>query len=237
MTQVITQPERLSGSFKYLGFITGSIVAVLIISNISATKLVQIGPIITDGGTLLFPLAYIFGDILTEVYGYKASRRVIYTAFFWVLVAAVMFQLVALAPPAEEYELQESFVAILGQTPRIVLASVIAYFAGEFMNSYVLAKMKIWTGGRSIWSRVIGSTVVGQALDTFLFITIAFGGLFSLGTMWALFWSVYLLKVFIEVVMTPVTIRVVIWLKAREGVDIYDHDTNFNPFAIRELFR
>ncbi len=232
-----TQAEPNAQPLRYLGFITGSIVATLIISNISATKIAQFGNFPVDGGTLLFPLAYIFGDILTEVYGYKASRRVIYTAFFWLLMAAGMFQLVAIAPPAPEYELQESFIAILGQTPRIVVASVIAYFAGEFMNSYVLAKMKVWTAGRFIWSRTIASTVLGQALDTFLFITIAFGGLFSLDMMWALFWSVYVLKVIIEVVLTPVTIRIVIWLKQQENIDVYDRDTNFNPFAIRELFR
>lgn len=222
--------------FKHLGFITAAIVATLIISNISATKLVQLGPIITDGGTLLFPLAYIFGDILTEVYGYKASRRVIYTGFFWMLVAAVSFQLVVIAPPAPEYELQDSFASILGQTPRILLASLIAYFAGEFTNSYVLAKMKVWTQGRTLWSRTIGSTIVGQAVDTAVFMVIAFGGIFSLGTLWVGFWSTYLLKVAIEVLFTPITYRIVTWLKREEGVDVYDRDTNFNPFALRELF-
>lgn len=231
-----TTHERSHQSFKHLGFITGAIVATLIISNISATKIIQIGAIVTDGGTLLFPLAYIFGDVLTEVYGYKASRRVIYTAFFWMILAAGMFQLVAIAPPAPEYEFQESFIAILGQTPRIVLASVFAYFAGEFMNSYVLAKMKVWSEGRWLWARTIGSTVLGQALDTGLFIVIAFGGIFSLSTMMALFWSMYLLKVVIEIVLTPITIRVIQWLKQEEGLDIYDTDTNFNPFAFREIF-
>lgn len=231
-----THLERSHQSFKHLGFITGAVVATLIISNISATKIIQMGQIVTDGGTLLFPLAYIFGDVLTEVYGYKASRRVIYTAFLWMIIAAGMFQLVAIAPPAPEYEFQDSFMAILGQTPRIVLGSVVAYFAGEFMNSYVLAKMKIWSGGRWLWMRTIGSTILGQALDTGLFIIIAFGGIFSLETMLALFWSMYLLKVVIEIILTPLTIRIINWLKKQEGVDMYDRDTNFNPFAIRELF-
>ncbi|GAB4336037.1 MAG: queuosine precursor transporter [Phototrophicales bacterium] len=222
--------------FKHLGFITAAIVATLIISNISATKLVQLGPIITDGGTLLFPLAYIFGDILTEVYGYKASRRVIYTGFFWMLVAAVSFQFVVVAPPAPEYDLQDSFAAILGQTPRILLASLIAYFAGEFTNSYVLAKMKIWTQGRTLWSRTIGSTIAGQAVDTATFLLIAFAGIFSAGTLWTAFWSTYLLKVAIEVLFTPITYRIVTWLKREEGVDVYDYNTNFNPFALNELF-
>lgn len=228
--------ERSHESFKHLGFITGAVVATLIISNISATKIIQMGSFVTDGGTLLFPLAYIFGDVLTEVYGYKVSRRVIYTAFFWMVLAAGMFQLVAIAPPAPEYEFQDSFMAILGQTPRIVLASVSAYFAGEFMNSYVLAKMKIWSNGRWLWMRTIGSTILGQALDTGLFIVIAFGGVFSMDTMVALFFSMYVMKVAIEVFLTPITIRVIHWLKKQEGVDVYDTDTNFNPFAIRELF-
>jgi queuosine precursor transporter len=228
--------ERLPQSFKYLGFITSAIVATLIISNISATKLVEFGPIIADGGTLLFPLAYIFGDILTEVYGYKASRRVIYTAFFWMLIAAITFQLVAIAPPAPEYELQDSFVAILGQTPRILLASLIAYFAGEFTNSYVLARMKVWTEGRNLWTRTIGSTVIGQGVDTALFLLIAFGGVFSLQTLWVAFYTGYLLKVVIEIVLTPLTYAIIGWLKREEGIDIYDRETNFNPFALRELF-
>jgi uncharacterized integral membrane protein (TIGR00697 family) len=228
--------ERQYPAFRHLGFITGATVATLIISNIAATKVTQIGPLISDGGTLLFPLAYIFGDVLTEVYGYKASRRVIYTAFLWMLIAAGMFQLVAIAPPAPDYELQESFMAILGQTPRIVLASLIAYFAGEFMNSYVLAKMKVLFAGRMIWLRTIGSTVLGQALDTGLFILVAFSGVFSFETLNAMFWSMYLLKIAIEILLTPITIRVILWLKKQENIDVYDTDTNFNPFAIRELF-
>ncbi len=228
--------ERQYPAFRHLGFITGATVATLIISNIAATKLTQIGPIISDGGTLLFPLAYILGDVLTEVYGYKASRRVIYTAFLWMLLAAIMFQLVALAPPAPDYELQDSFMAILGQTPRIVIASLVAYFTGEFMNSYVLAKMKIWFAGRLMWLRTISSTILGQALDTGLFVLIAFSGVFSLDTLNTMFWSMYLLKVVIEIVLTPITIRVILWLKRQENIDVYDTNTNFNPFAIRELF-
>ncbi|MFW5709108.1 MAG: queuosine precursor transporter [Chloroflexota bacterium] len=232
---MIRTAER-APAFKYLGFTSAAIVATLIISNIAATKLVQLGPIITDGGTLLFPLAYIFGDVLTEVYGYKASRRVIYTAFFWMLIAAVTFQIVVALPPAPEYELQDSFADILGQTPRILLASLVAYFAGEFTNSYVLARMKLWTNGRSLWTRTIGSTVVGQAVDTAVFLVVAFAGVFSFGTLWIAFYSGYLLKVAIEVVFTPLTYTIIGWLKQQEGVDIFDRGTNFNPFALRELF-
>lgn len=229
--------QSVPSAYKYLGFITSAIVATLIISNIAATKLVELGPIITDGGTLLFPIVYILGDVLTEVYGYKASRRAIYTGFFWLLVAALTFQMVVVLPPAPEYDLQDSFQSILGQTPRILLASLIAYFAGEFANSYVLAKMKVWTNGRALWTRTIGSTIVGQAVDTFMFSVIAFAGLFSLGVMAQIVVTGYLLKVAIEVLMTPITYRVVAWFKTQEGVDVYDRDTDFNPFALRELWR
>jgi len=223
--------------FKYLGFITAAIVATLIISNISATKFIQIAGIDTDGGTLLFPLAYIFGDILTEVYGYRASRRVIYTAFFWLFVAAITFQLVVIAPAAPYYENQAAFEAILGQTPRIVLGSLLGYFTGEFVNSYILAKMKIWTSGRQLWSRTIGSTVVGQAADTAVFLLVAFAGTIANPNLLQLFIDGYLLKVAIEIILTPATYSIVTWLKQKEGVDIYDRDTNFNPFALRELFK
>ena len=222
--------------YKYLGFISAAIVATLIISNISATKFVDIGGFITDGGTLLFPLAYIFGDILTEVYGYKASRRVIYTAFFWLFVAAATFQLVVSLPPSPDYELQESFESILGQTPRIVLGSLLGYFTGEFINSYVLARMKVLTNGKWLWSRTIGSTVLGQAADTSVFLLVAFGGDLPNAVLWEIFVDTYLIKVAIEVVLTPLTYVLIGWLTREEAVDTYDRDTNFNPFAVRELF-
>ena len=231
------QPEHvLQKQFKYLGFISAAIVATLIISNIAATKFVDIGGFITDGGTLLFPLAYIFGDILTEVYGYKASRRVIYTAFFWVFVAAITFQLVVSLPPSPDYELQSDFENILGQTPRIVLGSLLGYFTGEFINSYVLARMKVWTDGKRLWARTIGSTIFGQAADTGVFLLVAFGGDLPNAVLWQIFIDTYLIKVAIEVVFTPVTYVLIGWLKREEGVDAYDKDTNFNPFAVRELF-
>lgn len=219
--------------FKYLGFITASLVAVLIISNISATKIVQFGSLVFDGGTFLFPLAYIFGDILTEVYGYRASRRVIWTGFFWVLVAALTFQVVVLAPPAPDYPLQESFAAILGQTPRILLASLLGYFAGEFSNSYVLARLKVATQGRWLWSRTISSTLVGQAADTGVFVLVAFAGVYNGDILWAMFFSNYVFKVAVEVLFTPVTYVVVNRLKRAEGVEVFDSETNFNPFALR----
>lgn len=221
-------------AYKHLGALTAAIVAVLLISNIASTKIIAIGMFALDGGTFLFPLAYIFGDILTEVYGYKASRRVIYTSFFWLMVAALTFQVVVLAPPADEWALQEAFASILGQTPRIVLGSVLAYAAGEFTNSYVLAKMKIATQGKWLWSRTIGSTLVGQGVDTAIFLGVAFWGILPNDLLLNIFISNYVFKVSIEVLFTPLTYATVAWFKRQEGADVYDHDTNFSPFAWRD---
>lgn len=223
--------------YKHLDTVTASLVAVLIISNIAATKIMQVGPFSFDGGTFLFPLSYIFGDILTEVYGYKSSRRVIWTGFFWMFVMAVTLMLVDGATPAGDWPLQDSFHAILGPIPRIVVGSLLGFLAGEFSNSYVLAKMKIWTQGKKLWSRTIGSTVVGQMVDTAVFTVIAFGGTLPTEVLINLIISGYVFKVAIEVVFTPVTYRIVSWLKEVEKEDYYDVGTNFNPFAIGDVNR
>ena len=221
--------------YKHLDFVTASLVAVLIVSNIAATKIIQVGPLAFDGGTFLFPLSYIFGDILTEVYGYKSSRRVIWTGFFWLFVTALTLAIVDGATPAGDYPLQDSFHAILGQTPRIVIASLCGFLAGEFTNSYVLAKMKIWTQGRQLWSRTIGSTLVGELVDTLVFSIIAFAGNMPNDLLVTVIWSAYLFKVAIEVVFTPLTYRIVNWLKRVENEDYYDVETNFNPFLIGDV--
>lgn len=219
-------------TYKYLDLITASFVAVLLISNIASTKILDLRWFTFDGGTILFPLAYIFGDVLTEVYGYARSRRVIWTGFFWIAVAAGTFYLVDILPAASEYELQDSFHAILGQTPRIVLASLVAFLAGEFVNSVILAKMKVRTEGRALWSRALGSTLFGQALDTAIFLAIAFGGVFTTATMIDIFRSNYIFKVGVEIAFLPVTYLVVNYLKRAEHSDVYDRDTDFNPFAV-----
>jgi hypothetical protein len=222
-------------SYKHLGLLTASLVAVLLISNIASTKIIQLGVFALDGGTFLFPLTYIFGDILTEVYGYKASRRVIYTGFFWLAVAAITFQILIAIPPAPDWGLQESFAAILGQTPRLLLGSLVGFWAGEFTNSYVLAKMKVATQGKRLWTRTIGSTLTGQAVDTVVFLAIAFYGVLPNDLLLNIALSNYLFKVGIEVLFTPITYRVIAWFKREEGVDVYDVDTNFNPFAIGDV--
>lgn len=219
--------------YRYIDLITASFVAVLLISNIASTKILLMGPFSFDGGTVLFPLAYIFGDVLTEVYGYRRSRRVIWTGFFWIFVAAGIFMLVDVLPPAKGWELQSSYHAILGQTPRIVAASLTGYFAGEFSNSFVLAKMKLLTRGRWLWTRTIGSTLIGEAIDTAIFLTIAFLGVLPPDLLTSVFISNYVFKVGVEVIFTPVTYAVAGLLKRVEQEDYYDRDTNFSPFAAK----
>jgi len=219
--------------YRYLDIILGLFVAVLLISNVASTKIVQLGPFTFDGGTILFPITYIFGDILTEVYGYRQSRRVIWTGFASALLMSIVFFIVGKLPAAEGWMNQEAYDSILGLTPRIVVASLVAYFAGEFANSFTLAKMKIWTKGRFLWSRTIGSTLVGEGVDTLLFVGIAFAGVLPMSLLISVFVSNYVFKVGFEAVSTPLTYVVVGRLKKSEGVDVYDYDTNFSPFAVR----
>jgi uncharacterized integral membrane protein (TIGR00697 family) len=207
---------------------------VLIVSNIASTKILTVGPFTFDGGTLIFPLSYIFGDILTEVYGYRRSRRVIWTGFGCLVLVAVTLGIVDALPPASDWGLQDAFHLILGQTPRIVVASLIAYWAGEFANSFVLAKAKLWTRGRFLWTRTISSTLVGEGVDTVVFILIAFLGLLPNSLLWAIFVSNYVFKVGVEVLFTPVTYQLVALLKRAENEDFFDWNTNFNPLALNE---
>lgn len=224
-------PQR---TYRYLDFITAAFVAVLLISNVASTKIVSLGPLSFDGGTLLFPLAYIFGDILTEVYGYSQARRVIWLGFLCNLFAVVAIYAAQLLPSAGFWDAQPAYERILGYAPRLLLASFAAYLVGEFANSFVLAKLKVATGGRWLWMRTIGSTVVGQGLDSLVFITIAFVGTIppdavvqTIVTQW-LFKSVY------EIIATPLTYVVVNFLKRVERSDVYDTNTDFNPLALSE---
>lgn len=219
--------------YRYLDLIMALFVAVLLISNVASSKIVKLGPFTFDGGTLLFPISYIFGDILTEVYGYQRSRRVIWTGFACAGLMAGVLALVGALPPAEGWPYQEAYETILGTTPRIVLGSLIAYFAGEFSNSYTLAKMKILTQGRWLWTRTIGSTLVGEGVDTMLFVIIAFAGTLPCPLFWSIILSNYIFKVGLEIAMTPVTYRITNYLKQAEHEDFYDTDTDFNPFKLR----
>lgn len=207
-------------------------VAVLLISNISATKLIDIGPFIADGGAVLFPLAYIFGDILTEVYGFARARRAIWAGFGAQIIAALVFWLVTLLPPSAAYANQAAFEAVLGFLPRIVTASLLAYLIGEFINSFVLARLKIKTNGRGLGGRFIFSTFIAQLFDTAIFGLVAFGGILSGGEFMEFVLFGWLFKTVVEIIMLPVTYRVVTWLKQREGLDTYDRKTDFNPFHL-----
>ncbi|MBI5152057.1 queuosine precursor transporter, partial [Candidatus Peregrinibacteria bacterium] len=216
--------------FKYLAFITAFFVTVLLVSNVASSKILVLGPFTFDGGTILFPLSYIFGDILTEVYGYARSRRVIWTGFAMILLASVVFMIVGKLPAAADWGGQEAYDKILGLTPRIVVASITAYFAGEFSNSYVLAKMKVWMSGRFLWMRTIGSTLVGEGIDTVLFVLVAFLGVEGFGAdlLITIIISNYVFKVLVEILFTPITYAVIGFLKKKEIEDYYDRQTNFN---------
>jgi uncharacterized integral membrane protein (TIGR00697 family) len=197
-------------------YVVGVFVALLLISNIGAVKLIELGPIITDGGAILFPLVYIVGDILSEVYGFKAARRAILTAFSMSILAAVTFYLVQLAPPASDWGNQDAFEAVLGFVPRIVLASVIAFVAGQLLNSYVLVKIKERTSERNLWLRLIGSTAVGQFVDTLIFCTIAFYGVITGAEFLNYLVVGYLYKSAVELALLPVTYRVIAVVKKAE---------------------
>jgi hypothetical protein len=188
-------------------------------------------PIRVSGAQMLFPITYIFGDIFTEVYGYAGSRRAIWIGFFASGLMAAMSAFVVWARPAPEWHNQQAFEIVLGVVPRFVIASLVAFWAGEFTNSYVMAKMKLVTEGEYLWTRTIGSTVAGQFVDTMLVMLIAFGGRTEWKTIFSLIISGYLAKVLYEALATPLTYLVVNFLKRSEGVDVYDRGTNFNPFA------
>ena len=212
--------------------ITALFAVVLVVSNVAASKVTSFWGLTLDAGTVLFPLSYIFGDVLTEVYGYAASRRVIWIGFASTFLAAATFMIVGALPPAPEWGNQAAYESILGLTPRIVCASLVAFLIGEFANSYVLARIKVAMAGKYLWMRTVGSTLVGELLDTSVFTIVAFWGVFPDNIILPMIISMYLFKVAIEVVFTPVTYAVVRYLKKHEGVDVYDRDTNFNPFRV-----
>ena len=219
-------------NYKFITLISVFFVAVLMISNITSTKLLDFGPFTFDGGTLLFPLSYIFGDILTEVYGYKQSRKIIWMWFGAVLLMSVMIIIVWLLPAASDWPFQADYQHILWLTPRIVFASLVAYLAGEFSNSYILARLKIWMKGKKLWVRTISSTLVGEFFDTIIFVMIAFYGVFGNDVILAIVISNYIFKVGVEVIFTPITYFITRKLKKIEHEDYYDIDTDFNPLKL-----
>ena len=253
--------------FRYYDIVMASFVAILLLSNIiGAAKLTFLeltwwpqgwwpapdGLFIYGAGILFFPLGYVIGDVLTEIYGFARARRVIWTGFAALTFMAFMSYIVVALPPFEGWSCaasetlsmtdssapstdgaicQQTYESVFGSTWRIVLASIIAFWAGEFVNSYVMARMKIWTKGKALWSRTIGSTIFGQGVDSAIFYPIAFLGIWTTEAVITVMITNWLLKVLWEALLTPVTYQVIGWLKRREGVEIYDHDTNFSPFA------
>jgi uncharacterized integral membrane protein (TIGR00697 family) len=237
MNQPDSRPQ-----FRYFDFVLAAFVTILLLSNvIGAGKVAQLDlPIVGmwpfGAGVLFFPISYVIGDILTEVYGYAYARRCIWAGFAALIFMAFMAWVVVALPPAADWGNQTAYEAVFGQVPRIVFASIIAFWAGEFVNSYVMAKMKIWTKGKMLWSRTIGSTFFGQGVDSALFYPIAFLGAVGwtndlivqvIFTQWAI-------KVVWEAALTPITYAVVGWLKKREGVEIFDTNTDFSPFAKKD---
>ncbi len=233
-------------SYKFYDAIMVLFVTTLLLSNVlSSAKIIDLGivlgplPLIFDAGTLIFPISYIFGDILTEVYGYKQSRRVIWFGFAAAAIMGFFVWLSGMLPGEsawQGYAGQTAYDAILGGVSGLIVASLVAYFVGEFSNSFILAKMKIATKGRWLWSRTIGSTLVGQAVDTVTFFLIATAlGVFPPEILLSLVVTNYILKVGIEVILTPITLQIIPALKRAEQEDYYDYDTDFNPFRLNKV--
>ena len=235
MDQPLTPIDGNAGArrhFRYFDYMMAAFVAILLLSNlIGAAKLATLGGFTFGAGILFFPVSYVLGDVLTEVYGYANARRCVWTGFAAMLFMAFMSWVVVAMPPAESWTGQSAYESVFGNTWRIVAASVTAFWAGEFVNSFVLAKMKIWTRGKHLWSRTIGSTVFGQAVDSAIFYPLAFLGVWETSAVLTVMVTNWALKVLWEALLTPVTYGVVGWIKAREGVDVYDSSTDFSPFA------
>jgi hypothetical protein len=238
MARAVDAAQLHNRQLRYYDYVMAAFVAIILLSNVlGAGKVAVIDlPLIGlwpfGAGILFFPVSYVIGDVLTEVYGYARARRVIWAGFAALLFMAFMAWVVVALPPAADWGGQTAYEQVFGQVPRIVLASIVAFWAGEFVNSYVLARMKLWTAGKYLWTRTIGSTFVGQGVDSLIFYPLAFWGAAGwtddlvirvLFTQWAL-------KVGWEALLTPVTYVVVGWLKRREGIDVYDRATDFTPF-------
>lgn len=224
-----TERSRITPSLFVLATI---FIACLIAANIIAVKLVTIAGLVLPAAIIIFPITYIFGDVLTEVYGFKAARLVIWLGFFANLIVVGAIWLAQLIPAASFWKGQEAYVTILGQTPRILAGSFLAYLVGEFLNSIVLSRLKLATKGRWLWTRTIGSTIVGQAADSSIFITIAFAGVIPSGALLQLIVTQWLFKVAYETVVTPLTYLIVGYLKRREQIDAYDYEVALNPFRL-----
>jgi uncharacterized integral membrane protein (TIGR00697 family) len=220
--------------FKYYDLVMALFVTILLCSNlIGAAKVATVWGFTFGAGVLFFPISYIFNDVLTEVYGYARARKVVWAGFGAIIFASFMSWVVVALPPADTWNDQAAYQTVFGQTPRIVFASLTAFFVGEFANSYVLAKLKVKTSGRHLWARTIGSTIVGEGVDSLVFYPVAFLGVWDNALVLQVMTSNYIIKVLWEALITPVTYKVVGFLKRAEQEDYYDVDTNFTPFSIQ----
>ena len=220
--------------FRYLDVLITAFVVILLVSNLVAQKIIRIGPLSISGGLVLFPITYIFGDIFTEVYGFAASRRAIWLGFFGTALMYGVGALIIALPADPDFHDQQAFITVFGILPRLLIASLIAFWAGEFANSYTMARLKILTRGRWLWTRTVSSTIVGQAVDTVLVITLTFGGIYPVRTLLNIIATGYGLKVGYEVIATPLTYLVINWLKRTEHADAFDRHVRFNPFSFVE---
>jgi queuosine precursor transporter len=234
---IAVEAEALHGrTLRYYDFAMAAFAVILICSNlIGAGKPAQLtvpvfGTVTFGAGILFFPLGYVLGDVLTEVYGFARARRVVWVGFAASVFAAGMAWVVVSLPPSPEWAGQTALAEVFGQVPRIFLASILAFWAGEMANAFVLARMKVLTGGKHLWTRTIGSTVVGQGVDSLIFYPLAFLGVWETSLVFTVLVTNYLLKVLWEVVLTPVTYKVVAWFKHAEGLDVFDTKTDFTPF-------
>ena len=220
-----------ASGYRFLDVLMAGFVVVLLVSNLVAQKICVLGPFTVSAAVLLFPITYIFGDVFTEVYGFAASRRAIWIGFFAMGLLAAMGALAVALPGSPEWPNQRAFAAVFNFIPRMVLASLAAYWMGEFANSYTLARLKLLTNGRWLWTRILGSTIVGQAVDTSLLYTLAFAGIVRWSVIGKMIFAGYVLKVAYETLATPLTYAVIGALKRAEGVDAFDGGQDFNPFS------
>ncbi len=236
-TVTVIDADALAGrQLRFYDFTMAAFAVILICSNlIGAGKPAQLtvpifGTVTFGAGILFFPLGYVLGDVMTEVYGFARARRVVWVGFAASVFAAGMAFVVVNLPPSPDWAGQSALAEVFGQVPRIFLASILAFWAGEMANAFVLARMKVWTGGRMLWTRTIGSTVIGQGVDSLIFYPLAFLGIWETRLVLTVLVTNYLLKVLWEIVLTPITYRVVAWFKAAEGIDVFDNATDFTPF-------
>jgi len=244
----VPSPHDRHRHYRYYDYLMAAFVTVLLCSNlIGPAKVAEVdfswlplvgGALVFGAGNIFFPISYIFGDVLTEVYGYARTRKVIWAGFFAIIFASIMSAVIIQLPVAGSepfnQSLQTSLEIVFGNTWRVVVASILAFWVGDFVNAYVLAKMKLWTRGKYLWTRTIGSTIFGQGIDSLIFYPIAFYGIWENQTLLQVILFNGLFKISIEVIMTPATYAVVGWLKRREGEDFYDTDTNFTPFSVSD---